>query len=41
MPDVAVHSLELNQSANVLTAGTYGRGTFQLTPAPAKNPFCA
>ena len=31
MPDVQVKSLELNQTTNVLTAGTYGRGVFQLS----------
>lgn len=30
MPDVQVHSLDLNQITNTLTAGTYGRGVFQL-----------
>src|SRR5205807_1786537 len=29
MPQVAVHALDLNQSTNILTAGTYGRGVFQ------------
>ncbi len=29
LPQVAVHSLDLNVSTNILTAGTYGRGAFQ------------
>jgi len=36
MPDVAVHDLQLNQNLNTLTAGTYGRGVYQLSlPDPA------
>ena len=29
LPQVSVHGLDLNQSTNILTAGTYGRGVYQ------------
>lgn len=29
LPQVAVHALDLNQSTNILTAGTYGRSAYQ------------
>ena len=31
LPDVAVHSLDLNQTTDILTIGTYGRGVYQIS----------
>ena len=47
LADVQVHDLQLNQSLNTLTAGTYGRGVWEfylsdptppVAPAPATQP---
>src|SRR5262249_25370053 len=29
LPEVAVHTIDLNESTNILTAGTYGRSVYQ------------
>ncbi len=42
MPDVSVHTLNLNLSTNTLLAGTYGRGVYQLfldAPETATDPL--
>ncbi len=41
MPNVQVHDLHLTQASNTLTAGTYGRGMFQLFLTSVPGPDAA